>query len=408
VCHDATCASPAPGNINFAPTTGDSVVVDTVTGLSGQIWGNELGWIDLHPTGQGVTFSDPVTGVLTGKAWSQVSGWINFAPTGQQVTINPSTGEFSGYAWTGGPFGGWIKFDCGNSSSCVKTSWAINSPPTVGQLPDVCKNISGWQGSIPSGYTVNIDGLCIPAYDACPNLQGDQSSIPTDFTVNSIGSCVPDIDYCPNIKGVQTSVPISYVVNSKGNCIAPKIGDACPNINGIQEKSSDCNADDFCVNIDGTQTSIPDGYMRTENYCYPENIDLCKNIDGGQGSVPPGFVLDSKSNCVEQLIDTCRNLSGQQDNVPVGFYLSEDNLCLFDTFDREVENIGEQVISFPFIPEGFMIPSNNSFLKDLVQILLGTDGNYRVDLVSAGISLVGLVLALFIIKRILNILMNLR
>ena len=46
VCHDVTCASPAPGSINFSPLGTTPVTIDNVSGVRGVAWGNELGWIN--------------------------------------------------------------------------------------------------------------------------------------------------------------------------------------------------------------------------------------------------------------------------------------------------------------------------------------------------------------------------
>jgi hypothetical protein len=121
VCHDVSCST--YGSINFSPTqtSTSSPVVITDTSVTGYIWGDELGWINLAPTGAGVTV-DPNTGILYGTAFSQSSGWINFRPTNGGVIIN-ANGELSGYAWNGGSYGGWIKFDCSDLSTCVKTNW---------------------------------------------------------------------------------------------------------------------------------------------------------------------------------------------------------------------------------------------------------------------------------------------
>lgn len=121
VCHNVSCSS--YGNINFLPTqtSTSSPMVITDTSITGYLWGDELGWINLAPTGAGVTV-DPNTGILYGTAFSQSSGWINFRPTNGGVVIN-ANGELSGYAWNGGAYGGWIKFDCSDSASCVKTNW---------------------------------------------------------------------------------------------------------------------------------------------------------------------------------------------------------------------------------------------------------------------------------------------
>lgn len=75
--------------------------------VTGYIWGENIGWIKLDPTFGGVTNS---SGDLSGYAWGQNVGWINFAPdvNGAGVTIDPATGEFGGYAW--GENIGWINF----------------------------------------------------------------------------------------------------------------------------------------------------------------------------------------------------------------------------------------------------------------------------------------------------------
>ncbi len=399
VCRDVTCASPTPGSINFAPTSGTAVVIDSVTGLSGQIWGNELGWIDLNPTGEGVTFADPILGVLTGKAWSQVSGWINFAPTGQQVIIDRDNGQFSGWAWSGGPYGGWVKFDCASPSSCVKTSWRGGSSGNggSGSSPrDVCPNIGGVQASIPNGYTVSLDGLCIQVIDVCPNIIGEQSAIPAGFIKNSLGACIPNIDYCPNITGVQAVVPTSHILTTNGNCIIPK-KDMCKDLPGIQESKAECTATDLCTNLPGIQYVTPKGYSTVNNHCFLEVLDLCKNIEGNQNTIPSGQTINEKGECIALLVDICPNLGGQQSNVPLGFTLQKE-LCLFDTLseEEEISLSGIPTIGFSFVPDRFMIPNDSSFLKNLARSLTHTEGEFKVDLVSVAISIIELIILIML------------
>lgn len=183
VCHSVGCVTPTPGVINFRTTNGTPVTVSDASGLSGTAWGNELGWIDFKPAGAGVDL-DTTTGIFSGKAWSQAAGWINFSPTGQQVSVN-SDGEFEGWAWSGGPGGGWIKFDCDDGDACVKTDWRKipdrendTPPPTTGgpgpSNPggDVCPNITGNQPLIPSGYVISARGECILP-EQCSELDGE-------------------------------------------------------------------------------------------------------------------------------------------------------------------------------------------------------------------------------------------
>jgi hypothetical protein len=137
VCKDEVCAS--FGNINFAPTINGSTpgaVLLSITdaGISGNAWGDEIGWINFTPTGGGVTVN-PTTGVLSGTAYSSVGSWINFSATGQSVRLvdNGAGSDFLGYAWVSGAKGGWLKFDCADAGACVKTSWrSIPNRPNAG------------------------------------------------------------------------------------------------------------------------------------------------------------------------------------------------------------------------------------------------------------------------------------
>jgi hypothetical protein len=123
VCHDVSCST--YGNINFLPSSTSTAIVITDTSITGYAWGDEIGWINMAPTGAGVTV-DPATGIMYGTAFSSIGGWVNFRPTNGGVTINAS-GEFAGYAWVGGLYGGWIKFDCSSPGTCVKTDWRPQS-----------------------------------------------------------------------------------------------------------------------------------------------------------------------------------------------------------------------------------------------------------------------------------------
>lgn len=152
VCKDNTCTKPTPGIIYFKVSSESPLVVDTENGLSGKVWGDELGWVTFNPPYGGVFFADPTTGLLKGTAWSENSGAINFSVTGQKVVIDPKTGEWNGWAWASGPYGGWIKFDCKDTTSCVHTIWgnkkAIPPPPTSA----IDEEQKGEQ-SLPAGQT---------------------------------------------------------------------------------------------------------------------------------------------------------------------------------------------------------------------------------------------------------------
>ena len=102
--------------LNFGCANCDVQVTNSA--LSGYVFGENTGWINLAPAGGGVT--NTVSGILGGYAWGQDAGWINFAPTNSGVKINTTTGEFEGSAWSQNY--GWIRFFC-PGSACVITDW---------------------------------------------------------------------------------------------------------------------------------------------------------------------------------------------------------------------------------------------------------------------------------------------
>lgn len=160
LCSDDACTT---GSVIAWKTTNGTAVSVTDSALTGNLWGENVGWINLNPTNGGVT--NDGNGVLGGYAWGENMGWINFAPTHGGVSISTTTGEFSGWAWSENY--GWIKFACPGSDTCVKTDWTTTVTPTptpvsVGvPLVDSCLNIEGIQLGVPPGY-IYSGGLCTP------------------------------------------------------------------------------------------------------------------------------------------------------------------------------------------------------------------------------------------------------
>jgi hypothetical protein len=251
VCQDTTCTTAAAGIINWKPT-GYGMTIDDATGVNGTAWGNAIGWITMNPTGPEGVVVNTATGVLSGYAWSQGAGWINFSPTGYGVTIN-SAGEFVGWAWTGGASGGWIKFDCADAAACVKTDWrpvparTVTTPVSSGGgggggglafIADLCSNLPGVQGVVPTGYTLDAKNanscisnqILIPAtttkrVKAINTNKAIEPITPNTNVVTVAPQAInlsvdpKTIDYCPNIDGVQTFIPESIVINERGECI---------------------------------------------------------------------------------------------------------------------------------------------------------------------------------------------
>lgn len=158
--------------INWLPSNGDPVTVSD-SAITGEIWGENIGWINLAPSEAGVT--NDGAGNLGGYAWGENAGWINFAPSNGGVTIDINTGEFDGYAWSENY--GWITFDCGTPGSCVRTDW------TPGGALNECED------------TIDNDGdgdIDYPDDPGCTSLGDNDETNPS----NNGGGGSDDVDEC--------------------------------------------------------------------------------------------------------------------------------------------------------------------------------------------------------------------
>lgn len=107
--------------INWAPTGYGATVTDTT--ITGYIWGETVGWINLNPDQGGVT--NTCDGELAGYAWGQNTGWINFAPTNATTApnIDAATGIISGQVWSQNY--GWIELSSAEGGfSGLTTEWS--------------------------------------------------------------------------------------------------------------------------------------------------------------------------------------------------------------------------------------------------------------------------------------------
>ncbi len=130
--------------------------------LTGWMWSESLGWISLscknrnacEPSRWGVR--NDGSGHLGGWAWSENAGWIDFGPAVAGVAIDPATGVFAGRAW--GENVGWISFgSSGPYPYRMVTAWRCSPPPVPAGTPGltVAKSadtaVLGWSG--PAGAT---------------------------------------------------------------------------------------------------------------------------------------------------------------------------------------------------------------------------------------------------------------
>ena len=124
----------AIGWINWNTSNNTQPVVVSESRITGHIWSQQFGWINLHPTQAGVT--NTCEGDVGGYAWGSSIGWIDM----DNVSINPKTGIFSGTASTDDL--GLIRFTGTNIG--VTTDWrckaTTGSSSGGGSAKKVCRD----------------------------------------------------------------------------------------------------------------------------------------------------------------------------------------------------------------------------------------------------------------------------
>lgn len=113
-------------------------------------WGENVGWLNTEPLGQGGPGLTVSGTNVTGYAWSENVGWISFSCentdscSGVDFGVsNDGSGHLSGYAWSENV--GWISFSCENTSSCEIVNYGVVIDSFTGQFSGHawCENI-GW------------------------------------------------------------------------------------------------------------------------------------------------------------------------------------------------------------------------------------------------------------------------
>lgn len=234
--------------INWNPTNGGATVGNT--SVTGNIWGDTVGWINLNPTNAGVTNS--CSGILGGYAWGQNTGWINFAPTNatgpNQPKINTTTGVITGTVWSQNY--GWIQLSSPDGTyPGLKTSWAGCT------TTDVCPNITGLQATIPPGMIIDGSGNCVypPQNDCtttgtCPNGGNAPVLRVIKHVVNTGGGTKIASDFTIHVKnsGGNDVIGSPFPGNGTGNLLTPGTGTYVVSEDSVSNYSrsfsGDCNA----------------------------------------------------------------------------------------------------------------------------------------------------------------------
>ncbi len=220
--------------------------IDPIPADAQYAWGENVGWLNAEPSGDGgpgITVSGTK---LTGYMWGENIGWINMnctnngtcGSTGNYGVTNDGAGHLAGYAW--GENVGWISFSCANNASCGAADYGVNIDPATGDFSGNAwgENI-GWisfADTAPVAYKVTTDdGDAIAgASDNCPfdsnvaqaNRDGNFIDLHVfgklfdDITVvvsDNLGDiCDPDIDNDGLLNEVEPEV--APAGNEHGRC----------------------------------------------------------------------------------------------------------------------------------------------------------------------------------------------
>ena len=177
--------------------------------VTGSMWGENIGWVSFscENTGTCGTTSYGVTndgGVLGGWAWAENAGWIslscantsNCAAADYGVLIDPATGEFDGKAWSENL--GWIMFGSDTAPYKMKTSWTCNVPAGVGGL-QLAKN--GQAAELAWPAVIGAIG-----YDVVRGDLGVLRASQGDFSA-AMAECVADNELATTASHVGTPAP---------------------------------------------------------------------------------------------------------------------------------------------------------------------------------------------------------
>jgi len=182
--------------------------------LTGYIWAENIGWVSLscENTSTCGTVDYRVTndgmGNLSGYAWGENVGWINFYPTYGGVTID-SEGTFDGWAW--GENIGWIHLKSESPISYkVSTAW---TPISMGDLD--C------DGTF-TGTDVLIQASLVVGLISCTDLPSPCVTVcPDDMLATSDWDCSGSID------GIDVLIGASIIVDIITEADTP-LGQGCP------------------------------------------------------------------------------------------------------------------------------------------------------------------------------------
>ncbi len=148
-------------------------------------WGENVGWLNFEPQGDGGSGIQVYDEYLEGYIWSESIGWISVACLNDdscaQVeygVLNNGLGILSGFAWSENA--GWINFSCENTQACDTAQWGVTIDNDTGHFQGYAwaENI-GW---ISFSDTTGVGSSVVTSWRPTTQLdQQDEDDDPTCF-----------------------------------------------------------------------------------------------------------------------------------------------------------------------------------------------------------------------------------
>ena len=206
----------------FLCETGHAENIDPDNDDSQYAYGENVGWFNAEPSGDGGPGVEVADSKLTGYIWAENIGWISLScentsscGTVDYGVTNDGSGNLSGYAW--GENVGWINFSCENTGSCSTVDFGVIIDPFTGEFSGQAwgENI-GWTtfrstGSVPFGVTTSWpEDLCEGNFDHDGDVDGsDLAVFAADFGRTDCDEgeeCEGDFDNDDDVDGSDLAV----------------------------------------------------------------------------------------------------------------------------------------------------------------------------------------------------------
>ena len=213
--------------------------VDPASDGSQYAWGENTGWLNAEPQGDGAMGVQVTDTELTGWVWAGDHGWVSLScqntsscGVNDYGVVNDGKGNLSGFAW--GENIGWINFRTSGGSDCCSASG------TPGCTDSVCEAVIC--PSNPSCCNGNWDSTCAAAASSEPACSPGCAADPFGVRIHGFTGEFSGFAWSENTGWINfgtAPVAASYQVETAWRC-------PDPDADGI------CTASDNCATYDSS------------------------------------------------------------------------------------------------------------------------------------------------------------